>query len=122
MKRKCVIICSTSQKSECMEVVKFFESVMDMNVICPFTEVANSLYYIMENYLNFIDNADLIVAIPKKFALSCSDEYIYSVFNLLFGESCTYELAYAAHIGKPIVFWNTAVKLKEDCDENTGGH
>lgn len=48
-----------------------------------------SLLSIMSRYLDYIEEADLIMVVPKSPGV--------------YGESTTYELAYAMKLGKPIV-------------------
>lgn len=97
------IICSLKAKEACMNLVDHFETI-GLSVHHPFKHQSGGLYTIQKLYLEAIDKSDLIVAISKE--VSINQLYNDSTHIIeRFGESVSYELAYASHIGKPIVVW-----------------
>lgn len=85
-----------SSKEEIKKAVDCFNSISDIQTIFdPVWRNAKaetngeSLLDIFIDYLDYIKTADLIVVVPKSPGV--------------YGESTTYELAYAMKLGKPIV-------------------
>lgn len=110
-KKRAVIICSTSVSNyDCAKAVGIFKD-LEFEVFDPFKNseqnTSKSLLEIQKEYLEAIDECDLVIAIPKTSDLttiqvSSNDTRIIE----LFGESVSYELAYARHIGKPIIIYD----------------
>lgn len=101
---KVCIICSLSNKEACDIAVNLFES-LGIKVHHPFLDQNGSLYKIQRQYLKAIDDSDIIVAIPKS---SCMNNLDYEPKTKIvnsFGESVSYEIAYARHTGKPVIIW-----------------
>lgn len=99
-----VVICSLSSKDKCMEVVERFQKLFGEEVYHPFLDQRGSLYRIQKNYLKMIDAADFVIAIPKESNTVEIDQVDPTTdINCNFGESTSYELAYARHIGKPVM-------------------
>ena len=95
------IICSLKNEEQCMDAVNILETI-GMNVWHPFMhQNGEPLYLTYSNYLKRIDMADLVLALPKTVSFhSCQTNSL----ELDFGESTTYEMAYANHAGKPVIF------------------
>lgn len=108
-KKKVVIICSLSCKDTCEEAAKLFED-LGMDVVSPLKVQNDSLYFLQIRYLKEIESADLVVAIPK-ICSPLSELPGRTVVTSEFGESTSYELAYANHIGKRIIFWGQVSKI-----------
>lgn len=100
---KVTIICSLKCEEKCRQAAEFFEN-LGAEVYHPFLHQEGSLLEIQRKYLGEIVEGDLIVAIPKGEALGekISDG---SVIGEYFGESTSYELAYAMRMNKQIVIW-----------------
>lgn len=63
---------------------------------------AMSLLSIQGEWIKKIEEADLIVAIPKELAIEGNGKSRYA---MEFGESTTYEMALALQFKKQIIFW-----------------
>lgn len=102
---KITIVCSLSSIEICDGVVKILES-QGVDVSHPFEDQIGSLYRIQRIYLKKIEEADIVLAIPKTTCMNeaCSDEAKTEIISV-FGESTSYEIAYARHIGKPVIIW-----------------
>lgn len=91
------IICSLKCEDECKKTKDVLIN-MGFDVVTPFDNQHGSLFNIQLNYLHRIGQADIVLAIPKEIDAQGQD------WVSVFGESTTYELAYAIHIGKPVIF------------------
>lgn len=102
-KKTVCILCSLSSKEICEEAVRTFEN-LGMSVHHPFLDQNGSLYRIQKNYIQAIDDADIILVIPKK---SVTNEQMSDVTSIMasFGESVSYEIATARFFNKPVIIW-----------------
>lgn len=103
---KVCILCSLSNKDACEKAAETFKN-LGMEVYHPFLDKVykiSGLYTIQKDYLKAIEEADIILAIPKQ---SILDEHYkdHSEITDIFGESVSYEMAFARHINKPIILW-----------------
>lgn len=110
--KKAVIICSTSVSNyDCAKAVGIFKA-LDFEVFDPFKNnernALKSLLEIQKEYLEEIDKCDLVIAISKKSELAAIEDTSDGITSIIenFGESVSYELAYARHIGKPIIIYD----------------
>lgn len=96
------IIGSLKREREMQEVKKYFER-FGHKVNCPGELELQSkpLIEIQKEWYEKIEEADLIVAIPKAVLL---DGHGKSNFVLEFGESTSYEMAIASKLKKKIIF------------------
>ena len=101
---KVTIICSLKCEEKCRQAVDFFENLGVDEVYYPFVHQEDSLLEIQMKYLGEIVEADLIVAIPKDedLGVKINDG---SMIGEYFGESTSYELAYAMRMNKQIIIW-----------------
>lgn len=105
---KVVIICSlrSTKKERCEEISNYIHELVPGSIVVhPFLSQDDSLYNIQRRYISHISEADLILAIPKKFVpsgLACDNDL--TIFKSSYGESSSYELALAEHLGKKVIF------------------
>lgn len=101
------IICSAKSREVCDGVVELFGSNSNVGIYHPFVNQSGSLYDIQKRYLQKIEAADLIIAIPKYSYTdeSCEASDEYTKLISCFGESTSYEMAFARHIDKPVMIW-----------------
>lgn len=112
----CIVCSVTSSRDVCERIVELFGSNADVAIYHPFLNQSGSLYEIQKRYLQKIEAADLIIAIPKTSYTdeNCEASDEYTRLNSYFGESTSYEIAFAQHIGKPVVLWGWGSFLTVD--------
>lgn len=104
--KKIVVICSLTQKETCVKLVNLFKEKFGLDIYHPFLHQEGSLYHIQKEYLKAIDACDLVIAIPKELETMEGLKYTgKTVIKERFGESVSYEMAYARHIGKPVMIF-----------------
>ena len=88
---KIVILGSIKQESDMKILKSFYEQYMGCkNITIPIKNEEDTLLDIDINYINYINDSDIILALQKQ-------DYTY-------GESVTYEIAISKFLGKHIVF------------------
>lgn len=96
------IIGSLRKKKEMDEIKAFFEKCGAVVNSPVDPEVQKEpLVDIQRTWIEKIEEADLIVAVPKDVALTANGD---SKYILEFGESTSYEMAIARKFNKPILF------------------
>lgn len=102
---KVVVVGSLSRECDILECKHYFEKI-GAEVVTPLEYQNGSLYDIQVRYAEFINQADLIVAIPKNVERPDISECPYGFLDKLgFGESTSYEIAMAITFGKRVVYW-----------------
>ena len=61
------------------------------------------MYQHRRMWLKYIDESDLVLLVPKEFSQKMGEERC--CWRGEIGESTTYEIAYAKHVGKDILMW-----------------
>lgn len=102
------IISSLVNKEEIEAIKNFFKNQGCTAVNAPLEGQSKSLLEIDMDYLNKIDSSDFVIAIPKGIS---HEDHAGQIHKFLFGESVTYEIAYARHIGKPVFIWGGAGEI-----------
>lgn len=102
-KKKVCIICSLGAKEVCEKAAGTFEN-LGMEVHHPFLDQQGSLLRIQSNYLKAIEESDIVLVIPKS---STTDNQFNDGTKVteLYGESVSYEMAFALYLNKPIIIW-----------------
>lgn len=103
IKMNVVIIGSISKMNEMKECKKYWERFgHKVDSPCDDGRESMSLIELQSTWIEKIEKADLIVAIPKDIKMQGhgASTYVYD-----FGESTSYEMAIALHLNKQIVFW-----------------
>lgn len=96
------IIGSLTKKKEMDKIKAFLEKRGDIVNSPGDPELQKEpLVDIQETWIEKIEKADLIVAVPKDVALTVNGD---SKYILEFGESTSYEMAIARRFNKPILF------------------
>ena len=97
------IVCSLSCESECRETKDILMN-MGFDITTPFDGQVGPLFDIQLNYLKEIDKADMVLVIPKRIDTkgTCNDNHCE--WSAMVGESVSYEVAYAVHTNKPVIF------------------
>lgn len=97
---KVVILGSIKHNSDVITSVANFWKGHNVDVIYPIDSIkTKNLLDIQMNYINEIEDADLVLAIPKKIVDGVNG-YYNCTFE--FGESVSYEMAIAKHFRKPV--------------------
>lgn len=97
------IIGSLSCKEKIMRAKERLES-MGCQVYTPLeNQGERPLIAIQRNYIDRIEEADLIIAIPK--SIIPEDISEKAQYLVEFGESTSYEMAIAGKLGKEVVMW-----------------
>lgn len=101
-----VIISSLSNEEDIKTLREVFQSFNGgvFDVITPLDDQTGSLCNLQLGYIEKIEGADLVVAIPKKRILNPVAD-IGTTIEYIFGESTSYEIAIARHFNKPFVIW-----------------
>lgn len=97
------IIGSLNNKEEMIKCKKYWEQFGHI-VNCPCDKGRGDLPLINKcsSWINAIERANLVVAIPKGVKTT---EHSTSTFVYEFGESTTYEIAIATRFNKPVIIW-----------------
>lgn len=111
---KVVVIGSVNACSdEFKDIKKFFEN-RKCEVITPIDDDRQNgtpLIMLMEQYIEYIKNADIVIACSKNH-LYCEDETsLWEYERLEFGESTSYEIAIAKCFHKPILYWRGGISI-----------
>lgn len=101
------IIGSLSRSEEMLEVKNYFEIVLGNKVNCPCDDPIQKmpLIEIQMYWIDKIAEADLIIAIPKEIVSMKTVES--TEYDVLFGESTSYEIAIAKKLNKKVVIWSS---------------
>lgn len=104
---KVVIIGSLSCKHVIETVETFCKDVLGAdNIITPFKCKSGSLLRMQKSYIQYIEDCDLVIAVPK---YSVTEESLednnHTYIKECFGESTSYEIAMALYLKKNILIW-----------------
>lgn len=98
------IIGSLSKKDRMNECEEFFKKLgAKVNNPADASRREKSLVAKQESWIEAIENADLVVVIPKEYMLA--QDSTATKYGMTLGESTSYELAIARRFGKQVVFW-----------------
>lgn len=108
-KMKITIIGSTNVSKHKMDECRKYWENFGHEVYCPCESVYKNSPLIEKQsaWINFIKEADLIVAIPKKAKLL--PDVDLTLFLHEFGDSTSYEMATAMSLNKQIIIWSLGV-------------
>lgn len=98
---KVCIVCSLSCRKEA-ELAKDVLEKLDCEVTTPFDDQSGTLFDIQGRYLKSVDSSDVVLAIPKTTGTDLVDDGC-SWYGIV-GESTSYEISYAVHTNKPVIF------------------
>lgn len=112
MNNKIVTIIGSTHSKESKTVMKkckeFWENQgYTVNYPLEMTPVTTPLCSIMRKYIDYISEAEFIIAIPKHSDPLHTEGCEYEI---AFGESTSYEIAIANYFGKPVIIWHEAPK------------